>query len=484
MDAYEYGELLKTLSTKIENITNIVKPDDLVARLDEIEQMQQDSEFWNDVTNAGKISQEKTKTERILVTFDNAKDAVNDAVDYFEMAKGEGDDETLEMLYEDAQSLQESTNALEVQMMLSGENDANNAIISIHPGAGGTESQDWASMLHRMYLRWAERHDFKIEVLDYQSGDEAGIKDVSFIIKGENAYGYLKVENGIHRLVRISPFDSNAKRHTSFSSVMVSPEMDDDIDIGMPMEDYRRFCAIAPHELKPGIALQSYTDDPDVYIDFVKLRSDKGTLVEQHHLKEKDRHDSRIFLDVFPFITIKKGRFHRILQKGIFVVIKLLNYNHLRQAKMRRWVIRMVNKLHRPEARSGMIVTGGEVADLPSYFDYDTVFPTRNILFEGKEVRAPNKPDHYLTQLFGKSYMILPPEAQRVAHAVMIEVFDVMAISGSGNARSMASGVSKATIPTMAGMVGALSGVFLVTVLNQKVSREVEDLEDNLTTGD
>ena len=200
---------------------------------------------------------------------------------------------------------------------------------------------------------------------------------------------------------------------------------DDDIDIGMPMEDYRRFCAIAPHELKPGIALQSYTDDPDVYIDFVKLRSDKGTLIEQHHLKEKDRHDSRIFLDVFPFITIKKGRFHRILQKGIFVVIKLLNYNHLRQAKMRRWVIRMVNKLHRPEARSGMIVTGGEVADLPSYFDYDTVFPTRNILFEGKEVRAPNKPDQYLTQLFGKSYMILPPEAQRVAHAVMIEVFDV-----------------------------------------------------------
>ena len=239
MDAYEYGELLKTLSTKIENITNIVKPDDLVARLDEIEQMQQDSEFWNDVTNAGKISQEKTKTERILVTFDNAKDAVNDAVDYFEMAKGEGDDETLEMLYEDAQSLQESTNALEVQMMLSGENDANNAIISIHPGAGGTESQDWASMLHRMYLRWAERHDFKIEVLDYQSGDEAGIKDVSFIIKGENAYGYLKVENGIHRLVRISPFDSNAKRHTSFSSVMVSPEMDDDIDIEIEDREIR-----------------------------------------------------------------------------------------------------------------------------------------------------------------------------------------------------------------------------------------------------
>jgi len=239
MDAYEYSELLKSLSIKMDNIKNIVKPDELQARLDEIEQMQQDQDFWNDATHAGKISQEKTKTERILATFDNANDAVSDAVDYFEMAKSEKDEETLEMLYEDAESLQESTNALEVQIMLSGEHDGNNAIVSIHPGAGGTESQDWASMLYRMYLRWAERRGFKVEGLDYQAGEEAGIKDVSFIVKGENAYGYLKVENGIHRLVRISPFDSNAKRHTSFSSVMVSPEIDDDIDIVIEDKDIR-----------------------------------------------------------------------------------------------------------------------------------------------------------------------------------------------------------------------------------------------------
>jgi peptide chain release factor 2 len=123
--------------------------------------------------------------------------------------------------------------------MLSDEHDALNAIISIHPGAGGTESQDWANMLYRMYLRWAEKRGFKIETLDYQPADDAGIKDVSFIIKGENAYGYLKVENGIHRLVRISPFDSNAKRHTSFSSVMVSPEVSDDIDIEILDKDIR-----------------------------------------------------------------------------------------------------------------------------------------------------------------------------------------------------------------------------------------------------
>ncbi len=239
MDAYEYSELLKSLTIKMDNIKNIVKPDLLQERLKEIEDMQQDPDFWNDAANAGKISQEKTKAERILETYNNAYDAVHDASEYFELSKAENDEETLEMLYEDAQSLQENTNALEVQIMLSGEHDGANAIVSIHPGAGGTESQDWASILYRMYLRWAERHDFKIETLDYQAGEEAGIKDVSFIIKGENAYGYLKVENGIHRLVRISPFDSNAKRHTSFTSVMVSPEIDDDIDITIEDKDLR-----------------------------------------------------------------------------------------------------------------------------------------------------------------------------------------------------------------------------------------------------
>jgi len=151
MDAYEYSELLKTLSAKMGNITNIVKPDRLQKRLDEIDTMQQDPHFWNDAEKAGKISQEKTRTERILATYHHANDAVYDAIEYFEMAKAEKDEETLEMLYEEAGLLNERTNALEVQMMLSGEHDGNNAIVSIHPGAGGTESQDWASMLYRMY---------------------------------------------------------------------------------------------------------------------------------------------------------------------------------------------------------------------------------------------------------------------------------------------------------------------------------------------
>ncbi|CAA6809200.1 MAG: Peptide chain release factor 2 [uncultured Sulfurovum sp.] len=239
MDAYEYGELLKKLSIKIENIENIVKPDEKNERLDIINELQQNPDFWNDAKNASIVSQEKTVIERILEKYNSSKASVQDALEYFEMAKSESDDETLEMLYMDADSLDENIASLEVQMMLSGENDNNNAIVSIHPGAGGTESQDWANMLYRMYLRWAERKGFKVEGLDYQAGDEAGIKDVSFIIKGMNAYGYLKVENGIHRLVRISPFDSNAKRHTSFSSVMVSPEIDDDVDIVVEDKDIR-----------------------------------------------------------------------------------------------------------------------------------------------------------------------------------------------------------------------------------------------------
>jgi len=239
MDAYEYGELLKKLSIKIENIKNIVKPDEKNERLDIINVSQQNPDFWNDAKNASVISQEKTIIERVLEKYEHASASVEEAVEYFELAKSESDDETLEMLYLDAESLNNAIDDLEVQMMLSGENDGKNAIISIHPGAGGTESQDWANMLYRMYLRWAERRGFKVEGLDYQAGDEAGIKDVSFMIKGENVYGYLKVENGIHRLVRISPFDSNAKRHTSFSSVMVSPEIDDDVDIKIEDKDIR-----------------------------------------------------------------------------------------------------------------------------------------------------------------------------------------------------------------------------------------------------
>jgi peptide chain release factor 2 len=239
MDNYEYTELLKTLSTKMDNITGVVEPDKLKTRLQEIETLENDPEFWNDAKHAAKIQKEKTQCERKLEKYNVAFEAIEDAKELYEMAKEENDEDSIESLYDDAPNLEEQIKKMELEVLLSGESDSNNAILSIHPGAGGTESQDWASMLLRMYKRWAERHDFKVETLDYQAGEEAGIKDVSIIIKGENAYGYLKVENGIHRLVRISPFDSNAKRHTSFSSVMVSPEIDDNIEIEIEDKDIR-----------------------------------------------------------------------------------------------------------------------------------------------------------------------------------------------------------------------------------------------------
>ncbi len=239
MDSYEYTELLKKLTTKIENIAQIINPQNIKLRLEEIEKIEQEPSFWEDAKKAGVIQKEKTKISSTLQKYIDAKKAVDDSVDLYEMAKEEGDEESIKDLYDESEHLENLITKLEISMMLSGENDANSAIVSIHPGAGGTESQDWANMLYRMYLRWAELNNYKIEVLDYQEGDEAGIKDVSFIVKGENAYGYLKVENGVHRLVRISPFDSNAKRHTSFSSVMVSPEVDDDIDIVVEDKDIR-----------------------------------------------------------------------------------------------------------------------------------------------------------------------------------------------------------------------------------------------------
>ena len=239
MDNYEYTQLLKNLNQKLKNIELILKPDEIITRLEEIKLLEQEPEFWTDQEKATKVAQEKNRLLSKLTKFTKANEAITDANDLYEMAMEEKDDETIESLFDEAETLENTLQKTEIEVMLSGDDDASNAIISIHPGAGGTESCDWAHMLYRMYLRWAERRGFKVEILDYQNGDEAGIKDVSIIISGINAYGYLKTENGIHRLVRISPFDSNAKRHTSFASVMVSPEVDDNIDIEIEEKDIR-----------------------------------------------------------------------------------------------------------------------------------------------------------------------------------------------------------------------------------------------------
>ncbi len=155
------------------------------------------------------------------------------------MAEEEGDSDLLTEIEEDLVRLMENLEAIEFQRMLSGDHDAGNAIVTVHSGAGGTESQDWAEMLLRMYLRWCEKKGYKTEILDYQEGDEAGIKSVTFTASGEYPYGYLKAEIGVHRLVRISPFDSNKRRHTSFASVFVLPEIEEDLEVEIDESDLR-----------------------------------------------------------------------------------------------------------------------------------------------------------------------------------------------------------------------------------------------------
>jgi peptide chain release factor 2 len=239
LDNYEYSELLKDLNSKVGNIRNILKPDYITKRLSEIKDIENNEDSWKNPELLAELQKEKRKLETSFAKLKNLDNALSDAKDLFEMSVDENDSDSINALFSEAEALRILIKRGEVETMLSGETDSNNAILSIHPGAGGTESQDWASILLRMYLRWAERRGFKSETLDYQDGDEAGIKDVSILIKGENAYGYLKIENGIHRLVRISPFDSNARRHTSFASVVVSPEVDDNINIQIDEKDLR-----------------------------------------------------------------------------------------------------------------------------------------------------------------------------------------------------------------------------------------------------
>ena len=196
-----------------------------------------DPTFWDDPDKAREISQEATQLKNAVESYKQLVSDIEDANVMLEMAIEE-DDRSLEGEIKDyVQQIEETVEKQEVLLLLSGEYDANNAILTFHAGAGGTEAQDWCSMLIRMYLRWAEKAGFSIEMMDEQPGDEAGTKSATFLIKGENAFGYLKSEKGVHRLVRISPFDAAARRHTSFAAVDVMPEIDDTVEINIDMKD-------------------------------------------------------------------------------------------------------------------------------------------------------------------------------------------------------------------------------------------------------
>lgn len=195
--------------------------------------------FWDDLENSQKVLQRTSALKNRVADYESIKSLYEDTLTLIELANEEEDEGLLEECREGVKKVQAEIDRLTLTTLLSGEYDANNAILNFHAGAGGTEAQDWALMLYRMYVRWGERHGFKVSTLDLLDGEEAGIKSASVLVEGENAYGYLKSEMGIHRLVRVSPFDASGRRHTSFASLEVMPEIDDNVEVEIKPEDIK-----------------------------------------------------------------------------------------------------------------------------------------------------------------------------------------------------------------------------------------------------
>ncbi|MFL6207520.1 MAG: peptide chain release factor 2 [Pyrinomonadaceae bacterium] len=225
------------LRTRVEQLGGFFDVAAKQAELARIEQQASAPDFWQDQEAAQKLLQQRSRVEKVVSRHRQFESEIADAGVLFEFA--EEDEASLSELRELLARLEREIAEAETEMLLSGDNDALNAICTIHPGAGGTESQDWAEMLLRMYLKWAERRGFKTEVLDYQPAEEAGLKSVTFRVEGEYAYGLLAAEAGVHRLVRISPFDQAARRHTSFASLFVYPEIDENIEVEINDKDLR-----------------------------------------------------------------------------------------------------------------------------------------------------------------------------------------------------------------------------------------------------
>lgn len=207
--------------------------------LKELEKETTKPEFWEDSKNSNRILSKIKLIKGKSTKYRNLESEISSIIDLIELLKIDFDDNLANEMVKDINKIQRDVEKFEIETLLSGKYDKNNAILTLHPGAGGTEAQDWAEMLYRMYSRWANKAGYKVEELDYLEGDEAGLKSVTFEVTGENAYGYLKGEMGVHRLVRISPFDSGGRRHTSFASLEVLPEISDDIDLYINPDDIK-----------------------------------------------------------------------------------------------------------------------------------------------------------------------------------------------------------------------------------------------------
>ncbi|CAN7491736.1 peptide chain release factor 2 [Ensifer adhaerens] len=238
------------MRSEIENIVDEIKQaisllrrhldwDQAVRRLDWLNNKAEDPALWNDASEAQKLMRERQQLDDGINGLRRFEQQLNDNIELIELGEEEGDAAIIADAEQALRDLRNEAAKKQVEAMLSGEADQNDTYLEVHSGAGGTESQDWANMLLRMYTRWSERQGYKVELLEIQDGEEAGIKSATLLVKGHNAYGWLKTESGVHRLVRISPYDSNARRHTSFSSIWVYPVVDDSIQIDINESDCR-----------------------------------------------------------------------------------------------------------------------------------------------------------------------------------------------------------------------------------------------------
>ncbi len=232
-----YKQKLIAMEPQLEKLAAALDLDNARREVEELEEKAGDANFWNDLEASQKVLRRTKQLKNKLEGFAKLRSQWEDLSTLVEMAIEEDDESLLEELVEGYTALETAVEETNLTTLLTGEYDSNNAIMTLHAGAGGTEAQDWCQMLYRMYTRWAERHDFTVKTLDFEDGDEAGLKSATISIEGENAYGFLKSENGVHRLVRISPFDSQARRQTSFSAVEVMPEIEVDSNIDIRPED-------------------------------------------------------------------------------------------------------------------------------------------------------------------------------------------------------------------------------------------------------
>jgi len=232
-----YKQKLTAIGPRLEKLAAALDLEGARREVEELEEKAGDANFWNDLQASQKVLQRTKQLKNKLENHAKLHSQWEDLTTLVEMAAEEDDASLLPEVEEGYGVLETALEEANLATLLTGEYDANNAILTLHAGAGGTEAQDWCQMLFRMYTRWAERHNFTVKTMDYEDGDEAGIKSAAISIEGENAYGFLKSENGVHRLVRISPFDANARRQTSFAAVEVMPEIEDDNSVEIRQED-------------------------------------------------------------------------------------------------------------------------------------------------------------------------------------------------------------------------------------------------------